>query len=1071
MSGPWDRPSEDREPFASGQDAAERRDAGGTPGDGTQPTDPWSDQRPGSGSGWDDWSTLSPPDDFVLEEPVSTLGDPWSESWGEEDEAADQPAAPAPSVESDRWPEPGPDRWAAAAADRPPVADLDAEAAADAGDAAPDVSPWSPVPVAEPEPTTTPWEPSVPVERSPDDDEPFGHGPLIGETERSPDPWGEGAPTEPAADAEPVPEVPRVAPWQASDDPWGAVVQPEEPPEPETDERQEVEQVAAAPPGPPEPEPSCGGWRRELLPAWLSGRTASVAEDEAIAAEPVGEIAEVDSEPVVAEDEPAVEATSNGAPAEEHVPAIAEREAGDGEEPAAAESPEEPIGAVAWEDDAATEWGEPVAAGEPGDGDSRADVGEGATAVLEEEEAAAELETAAASGSTQAWPEADVVPTVPAPSAGDVDSSTDAASEEGDRRFDAWLGAPAIGSVAAGAAEADLADVAGSAPASDVAEGAPAAEEAPVLEEWSASEEVPVTTEGMVGEAEDADATAGLVADDSSASDEPAELASAVEEAEPVEAQPWEATPDAEGYPPADEAWVAEPEAWEPAASAVEPALAETPADEAGEAGPSPWAAAAGAGAAAGAARVDPEAVDAAPSRDAQPTWRPEWLPDLEELEPEEGTRVLPTDWTPPPVAPEAIDRGTLEPHATTARTRPAADLERELDEEGEPGATTAEQAVPWLIGFILLLAGMVIVLLALIFAGDGSLGGGSGQPTPAPSLAAGVVSTPGPSPTPAQSAAPSASPGGSGASATPVPSDAAVGGPEFGPIELVFQGRAAALAPIYLLHREFTTQQEPSVLAQDPNLDVRRYAWAMDGTLGAGLYADLMVSVEPGVEKRQLADGISAVTFGPTTEVVYAVRVTQDGANDVAAVLAIDYASGDTTELARLTYERPPAESRAALKEAQYQDEGGQVRLFWMEDNQLRLWVLNGGMWEIDPEAGEVTELSRRPPILWAPDGRHSIVVTEADGTSTLTRVDVDGNERGTTTVEGIVSHIRWSPQSDRIVFTLGRSASGGGVLQDLYLWDLGEEAPTQVTATGAAFGAEWMGSRVRWREDPGET
>jgi hypothetical protein len=80
-----------------------------------------------------------------------------------------------------------------------------------------------------------------------------------------------------------------------------------------------------------------------------------------------------------------------------------------------------------------------------------------------------------------------------------------------------------------------------------------------------------------------------------------------------------------------------------------------------------------------------------------------------------------------------------------------------------------------------------------------------------------------------------------------------------------------------------------------------------------------------------------------------------------------------------------------------------------------------------------------------------------------------MEGDERSTTSVEGLVSHVRWSPESDRVVFTLGRSASAGGVLQDLWLWDLGDEPPTQITSTGAAFGAEWMGARVRWRGDPG--
>ena len=64
-------------------------------------------------------------------------------------------------------------------------------------------------------------------------------------------------------------------------------------------------------------------------------------------------------------------------------------------------------------------------------------------------------------------------------------------------------------------------------------------------------------------------------------------------------------------------------------------------------------------------------------------------------------------------------------------------------------------------------------------------------------------------------------------------------------------------------------------------------------------------------------------------------------------------------------------------------------------------------------------------------------------------------------------MSHVRWAPNGDRIVFTVGRSASGGGVLQDLFLWDLDSEAPAmQITNTGAAFGAEWRGATSRWED-----
>jgi hypothetical protein len=39
--------------------------------------------------------------------------------------------------------------------------------------------------------------------------------------------------------------------------------------------------------------------------------------------------------------------------------------------------------------------------------------------------------------------------------------------------------------------------------------------------------------------------------------------------------------------------------------------------------------------------------------------------------------------------------------------------------------------------------------------------------------------------------------------------------------------------------------------------------------------------------------------------------------------------------------------------------------------------------------------------------------------------------------------------------------------VIQNLFLWDLGDaEPPTQLTNTGAAFGAEWLGSMPLWRE-----
>jgi hypothetical protein len=418
---------------------------------------------------------------------------------------------------------------------------------------------------------------------------------------------------------------------------------------------------------------------------------------------------------------------------------------------------------------------------------------------------------------------------------------------------------------------------------------------------------------------------------------------------------------------------------------------------------------------------------------------------------------VLPTSWEPRPSPP--VRDARLEPVAAEAQTR-LAQPDVEVDEDLEAQPSTAEQAVPWLIGFILLLAGMVIVLLALIFAGDDSMG--AGGPSPSPPNAAAVVSD-------------TAAPTPSARPATPTPSSAATTAPtptpiplaEYGPLEMVYQGRASALAPIYLLRRDFTVEEEPATMAQDPQLDVRRFAWAPDGAVGAGLYADVLVSIEPGVEKRRLGEDITTITFGDDASVVYAVRLTEDGANDIANVLAIDFASGDINELAAINYARPDIGAEAALLEAQFADEGGAVRLYWRDDDVLRLWALGAGSWTIDPDDGAVEELEEALPVLWGPGGQRRIAVSAEEGTSTLSLLDADGDTVASTTAEGLVSHLRWSPNGERVVFTLGRSAAGGGVLQDLFLWDLGdEEPPTQLTNTGAAFGAEWLGSMSVWRE-----
>jgi hypothetical protein len=1078
MSGPWDRPSHDRDAFESEDPTAERPDTGRASDESWPANDLWSEGPREPGSSWDDWSTLPPPDDFVLDEPSQTLGDPWAESWAAEESASrEAPAeregpgpAPAPAwtPEPDRWsaeptrepdrwaPEPGrePDRWSAEPTREPDRWTPEPDRWTPEPAREPDR--WTPEPVAEPpgitaaadeaesspEPEPEPVAPSQATwaDAAPSADE-AGTPEEAGAWQAAPQPpppfsvpddaVAPGIPAEPTepTPAEPdesAPAIPRVSPWQISDDPWGALVDAPDASSAvgpaaadatraagaDADVGSESDAAAAVD---AETAGDAAGWE---APATTP---ASGSADAGAARSPAEEVVG-GAEPEDAQPEPAPSSggwrrdllpawltgrsSAPAAPASE--PDL--EPASDTPDPAIDEAPVAPAGARAEEEPpvATSSYGadgEPPAAVE-----ARADAE--AKAEIESIPATARAEEAA---EPEVWPSADLEPE-------DGDVVPAGAPGQGDPRFDAWLGG------GTGRDEPILEDRDGGSEA-----------EPPV---WSAE---PVTWD-----AEPEPRAAAPVEDERPAPESAIGQDSAVE---PDVA--FEHVPAVEPEAPMETDVALDAGAVDDNGAAVEPEAGVGPAtvDEPQAAAVEPV------------DQPEPDGVGPATSwaarPDRQPTWRPEWLPDLEEGD-EEHTRVLPTDWT-PAAPPPAADRGDLAPHATPARTRPAADAARDLEEEPDADASTAEQAVPWLIGFILLLAGMVIVLLALIFAGDASLGAG----VPSPSATSAVAfASPRPSVTAAPSVAPTAVPSPS-AVASPTPSEPAVGGPQFGPLEMVYQGRSAALAPIYLLHRDFTTEPEPEVLAQDPNLDLRRFAWSMDGSRGAGLYADLLVSIEPGAEKRQLADGIATITFGPDASTVYAVRVTQDGANDVAVVLELDYATGDATELARITYPRPAATGRAALLDAQFQDDGGPVRLYWMEDNQLRLYVVNGGMWEIAPDDGSVTEPERRPPLLWSPDGRQRIAVNEDGGTTTLIRVDVDGRHHATTTVEGIVSHVRWSPDSERVVFTVGRSAAGGGVLQDLFLWDLGDEPPTQITATGAAFGAEWMGARVRWRED----
>ncbi len=135
---------------------------------------------------------------------------------------------------------------------------------------------------------------------------------------------------------------------------------------------------------------------------------------------------------------------------------------------------------------------------------------------------------------------------------------------------------------------------------------------------------------------------------------------------------------------------------------------------------------------------------------------------------------------------------------------------------------------MPWLIGIILALAGIVIVLLALIFSSPGGLVASDPTGTPQPSGSGqpggGVV----PSTDPSVSA--NASP--SAPEETPQPTAQE---PAFGPLEMTYLGRPSAVAPIYLLIRDFSVAKDPDVLAQ-ADQGVSSYANAPDGRVSAAI-------------------------------------------------------------------------------------------------------------------------------------------------------------------------------------------------------------------------------------------
>jgi hypothetical protein len=370
---------------------------------------------------------------------------------------------------------------------------------------------------------------------------------------------------------------------------------------------------------------------------------------------------------------------------------------------------------------------------------------------------------------------------------------------------------------------------------------------------------------------------------------------------------------------------------------------------------------------------------------------------------------------------------------------------------------------VPWLIGIILALAGIVIVLMALIFTTPGGLLAGGASPTPsAEASQAGLL--PSARPSGQGQASPSAEASGSGEpDGTPAPTPTPA--PEYGPLEMTYLGRQSGVAPVYLWRRDFSRRRDPTIMAQ-ADIGVSAYTWSPDGRRGAAIVGERLVGLRPGRPAKPLAEDISAATFALDSERLYAVRIVSRGTDNVAVVVEIDFRSGDEQRLGSVRYPRPAVVADPPLREAQFIDDGGQVRLYATADGDLAVWILGApSTYQMDTDDGTVTD-ARRQPVLWSPNGMLRVDPRERpNGTTNLVLKNTAGETVATTNAPGLVSHIRWVSSNNEIVFTLGTVSAGGGVRQDLYVWDLRDgRNPMPLTSNGVSFGAEWLGSFPHW-------
>ena len=136
------------------------------------------------------------------------------------------------------------------------------------------------------------------------------------------------------------------------------------------------------------------------------------------------------------------------------------------------------------------------------------------------------------------------------------------------------------------------------------------------------------------------------------------------------------------------------------------------------------------------------------------------------------------------------------------------------------------------------------------------------------------------------------------------------------------------------------------------------------------------------------------------------------------------------------------------------------------LEDGRIAVWVLGApAIYTWDPATQTSGTLSQMP-ALWSPNGQLRAVITESGTSTRVAILGVAGEERASMGVTGFVSHLRWSVNSNQIVFTLNTSASGGGVSQDLYAWEIRTGSlAVRLTQDLRSRGGEYRGAAEIWK------